>query len=56
MFEACPNIQELHMGIRLETQDSINFFSKIQLKHLTTLTLEEVSLPFREVLGDKVTV
>ncbi len=54
IFKACPNIQELHLGVSLDTDKSIKFFSKLHLEHLTTLTLESVSLPYGEVLGQKV--
>lgn len=54
IFEACPNIQELHMHVTLDTEDSFNFFKTIRLKHLTTLTIKEVSLPKGETLCAKV--
>lgn len=45
MFEAFPNIQELHLNLNLFKEDSPDFFVNIQLKNLTSLTIENVSFP-----------
>ena len=44
MMSACPNIQELHVMGALTHQDTVLFFSEIQLNELTFLNVHSIEL------------